>query len=164
MKRSASATWYGSLKDGRGELSSDSGVLSTTPYSFATRFENDRGTNPEELIGAAHAGCFSMALSMILGQHDVTPKRIDTSAEVMLDKVEEVLSYVEYFSGDLLRSLRHNIERALEADRLSFEDSAALLERFERGMASYTYLSSTSETSGSPSVPEKSGPEGGDAR
>jgi len=89
MTRSASATWYGSLKDGRGELSSDSGVLSTTPYSFATRFENDRGTNPEELIGAAHAGCFSMALSMILGQHDVTPKRIDTSAEVMLDKVEE---------------------------------------------------------------------------
>jgi len=89
MQRSASAIWYGSLQDGRGELSSGSGVLATTPYSFRTRFENEKGTNPEELIGAAHAGCFSMALSMILGQHGVTPKRIDTSATVTLDEVDE---------------------------------------------------------------------------
>jgi osmotically inducible protein OsmC len=88
MKRTASATWYGDLPNGRGEVSSDSGVLSSTPYSFATRFENEKGTNPEELIGAAHAGCFSMALSMILGQHGATPERIDTTASVSLDKVD----------------------------------------------------------------------------
>lgn len=89
MKRNASATWYGSLKNGRGELASDSGILSATPYSFGTRFENEKGTNPEELIGAAHAGCFSMALSMILGEHDVTPERIDTEATVSLEKVDD---------------------------------------------------------------------------
>ena len=89
MQRNASAVWYGSLKEGRGELSSDSGILSDTPYSFGTRFEDERGTNPEELIGAAHAGCFSMALSMILGEHDVTPERIDTEAAVTLEQVDD---------------------------------------------------------------------------
>jgi len=89
MQRKASAVWYGDLREGRGEVSSASGVLSGTPYSFGTRFEGEKGTNPEELIGAAHAGCFSMALSMILGEHGVTPKRIDTSATVTLDQVEE---------------------------------------------------------------------------
>lgn len=89
MKRNASATWYGDLPSGRGELSSDSGVLSSTPYSFGTRFENEKGTNPEELIGAAHAGCFSMALSGILGRGGVTPERIDTTARVSLDKVDD---------------------------------------------------------------------------
>jgi osmotically inducible protein OsmC len=88
MKRSASAQWKGSLENGNGTLSSDSGVLSTTPYSFNTRFKDEKGTNPEELVGAAHAGCFSMALSMILGQHDFTPERIDTKATVQLDEVE----------------------------------------------------------------------------
>lgn len=88
MKRNASAVWYGSLEEGRGELSSDSGILTDTPYSFGTRFEDEKGTNPEELIGAAHAGCFSMALSMILGEHGVTPERIDTKAEVTLEQVD----------------------------------------------------------------------------
>lgn len=88
MKRNASAVWYGSLREGRGEISSDSGILAETPYSFGTRFEEEKGTNPEELIGAAHAGCFSMALSMILGEHDVTPERIDTKAAVTLEQVE----------------------------------------------------------------------------
>jgi len=88
MKRNASATWYGSLQEGRGEISSDSGILADTPYSFGTRFEDQKGTNPEELIGAAHAGCFSMALSMILGEHDVTPERIDTKASVTLEQVD----------------------------------------------------------------------------
>ena len=67
MKRSATAVWKGGIKDGTGEISTQSGVLSNSPYGFKTRFENEPGTNPEELIGAAHAGCFSMALSMILG-------------------------------------------------------------------------------------------------
>lgn len=88
MQRSASATWYGGLKDGKGEVSTESGVLATTPYSFATRFEDEKGTNPEELIGAAHAGCFSMALSMILAEAGIESKRIDTEARVTLDPVD----------------------------------------------------------------------------
>jgi osmotically inducible protein OsmC len=89
MDRNASATWFGTLREGRGVLSSDSGVLSDTPYSFATRFENERGTNPEELIGAAHAGCFSMALSMILSEKGIEAERIDTQAEVSLEQVDD---------------------------------------------------------------------------
>lgn len=88
MKRHASATWWGTLKDGRGELTAESGVLSDTPYSFATRFENEKGTNPEELIGAAHAGCYSMALSGILARAGTPAERIDTKAEVTLEKVD----------------------------------------------------------------------------
>ena len=87
MKRNASAVWTGGLKEGRGIISSDSGVLSDTQYSFSTRFENGKGTNPEELIAAAHAGCFSMALSAQLGTMGLTPDRIATSATVSLDKV-----------------------------------------------------------------------------
>ena len=86
MERKASATWRGGLKDGKGIVSSASGVLSNTPYSFQTRFENQPGTNPEELIAAAHAGCFSMALSAQLGAAGMTPERIDTSAAVTLEK------------------------------------------------------------------------------
>jgi osmotically inducible protein OsmC len=87
MKRNASAVWTGGLKDGRGIISSDSGVLSDTQYSFSTRFENGKGTNPEELIASAHAGCFSMALSAQLGTMGLTPERIATTASVSLDKV-----------------------------------------------------------------------------
>jgi osmotically inducible protein OsmC len=86
MKRTASAVWNGSLKDGKGTISSESGVLSQTPYSFRTRFEEEKGTNPEELIAAAHAGCFSMALSMILGQAGMTHERIQTEAAVTLEQ------------------------------------------------------------------------------
>jgi osmotically inducible protein OsmC len=88
MKRSASAQWRGDLKKGKGDITTDSGVLSKSQYSFGTRFENGLGTNPEELIAAAHAGCFSMALSMILGKADLTAERIDTKATVSLDQVE----------------------------------------------------------------------------
>lgn len=88
MLRSAKATWWGSLAEGRGEIGTESGALADTPYSFKTRFENERGTNPEELIGAAHAGCFSMALSVILQKAGIESKRIDTEAKVQLDKVE----------------------------------------------------------------------------
>jgi lipoyl-dependent peroxiredoxin len=87
MKRNASAVWTGGLKDGKGTISSDSGVLADTQYSFSTRFENGKGTNPEELIAAAHAGCFSMALSAQLGTMGLTPEAIRTSAAVSLEKV-----------------------------------------------------------------------------
>jgi lipoyl-dependent peroxiredoxin len=86
MKRKASAIWSGSLKDGKGTISTESGVLSTTPYSFRTRFEAEKGTNPEELIGAAHAGCFSMALSMILGMAGMTADKIETEATITLEQ------------------------------------------------------------------------------
>ena len=88
MKRSASAEWTGGLKDGKGAISTDSTVLNNTQYSFGTRFENGVGTNPEELIAAAHAGCFSMALSAQLGQAGMTAQSIKTKATVTLDQVE----------------------------------------------------------------------------
>src|SRR5678816_2105660 len=87
MKRKGSAVWRGGLKDGKGVVSSDSGVLSNTPYSFSTRFEDAKGTNPEELIAAAHAGCFSMALSAQLGAANITPESVRTTAAVTLEKV-----------------------------------------------------------------------------
>lgn len=86
MDKSASAHWEGGLKNGKGTISSESGALNGNPYGFNTRFENEPGTNPEELLGAAHAGCFSMALSMLLGEEDYTPDNIDTKAVVTLDK------------------------------------------------------------------------------
>ena len=86
MKRNGSAVWKGGLKDGKGTVSTDSGVLSNTQYSFSTRFEDGKGTNPEELIAAAHAGCFSMALSAQLGEAGMTAESISTTATVNLEK------------------------------------------------------------------------------
>ena len=88
MKRNASAVWNGGLKDGKGTISTDSGVLANAQYSFSTRFENGIGTNPEELIAAAHAGCFSMALSGQLGQAGLTAESIRTTAAVSLEKTD----------------------------------------------------------------------------
>lgn len=88
MKKTASARWQGGIKDGQGSISSQSGVLNDTPYGFNTRFTDQPGTNPEELIGAAHAACFSMALSKELGDAGMTAERIYTKAEVTLDKVD----------------------------------------------------------------------------
>jgi osmotically inducible protein OsmC len=85
MKQKASAVWQGSLKEGQGTISTGSGALVAKPYSFRTRFEGEQGTNPEELIGAAHAGCFSMALSMILGLSGFTPDKIETTATITLE-------------------------------------------------------------------------------
>jgi osmotically inducible protein OsmC len=85
MDRSASAVWHGSLKDGKGTISTQSGTLKATQYSFAARFESGVGTNPEELIAAAHAGCFTMAFSAELGKAGFTPESIETSAVVTLD-------------------------------------------------------------------------------
>lgn len=88
MKRKSSAVWKGGLKDGKGTISTDSGVLSSTQYSFSTRFEQGVGTNPEELIAAAHAGCFSMALSGQLGNAGMIAENINTTATVSLDKTD----------------------------------------------------------------------------
>ena len=87
MKTQGSAVWQGGIKDGRGAISTKSGALSAYPYGFASRFEGKPGTNPEELIGAAHASCFSMALSLMLGQENLTADYIRTQAEITLDKV-----------------------------------------------------------------------------
>jgi len=88
MQRKASAVWKGGLKDGKGSLSAPGGVLNNTQYSFSTRFENAPGTNPEELIAAAHAGCFSMALSAQLGSGNLTPESISTTVTLSLDKLD----------------------------------------------------------------------------
>lgn len=95
MKRKASAVWQGGLKDGKGTISTDSGVLSKTQYSFGTRFEEGQGTNPEELIAAAHAGCFSMALSAQLGNAGITPDSINTTSTVTLEKQESGFAVTE---------------------------------------------------------------------
>ena len=88
MKRKATAEWKGDLKTGRGAVSTESGVLQGTAYSFATRFESGKGTNPEELIAAAHAGCFAMALSAELGKANLVPESLRVTATVSLDKGE----------------------------------------------------------------------------
>jgi osmotically inducible protein OsmC len=88
MQRKASAVWKGGLKDGKGTISAPGGVLNNTQYSFTTRFENAPGTNPEELIAAAHAGCFSMALSAQLGSANLTPDSISTTVTLSLDKLD----------------------------------------------------------------------------
>jgi osmotically inducible protein OsmC len=88
IKRSASAVWSGGLKDGKGQISTQSGALKETPYGFKTRFEDQPGTNPEELIGAAHAGCFTMALSGQLGEAGMTATRLETRATVSLEKAD----------------------------------------------------------------------------
>ena len=86
MKTYGSAAWSGGIKDGKGAISTHSGALKDYPYGFASRFEGKPGTNPEELIGAAHAGCFTMALSLILGEAKLTAEHMETRAEVTLDK------------------------------------------------------------------------------
>ena len=86
--RSASAGWTGGLKDGRGRISTQSGALADYPYGFSSRFEGVAGTNPEELLGAAHAGCFTMALSLILGEAGLTATSMETSAKVSLEQAD----------------------------------------------------------------------------
>jgi osmotically inducible protein OsmC len=88
LKRKGSAEWRGGLREGKGTVSTESGVLKEAQYSFGTRFENGIGTNPEELIAAAHAGCFSMALSAELGKANLTPESVRTTATVTLDKTD----------------------------------------------------------------------------
>jgi osmotically inducible protein OsmC len=95
MKRKASAEWQGDLKTGKGTVSTESGVLQGAAYSFTTRFEGAKGTNPEELVAAAHAGCFTMALSAELGKANLVPQRLRTTATVSLDKGDAGWSVTE---------------------------------------------------------------------
>ncbi len=89
IHRSGSAHWAGGIKDGKGEISTESGALAAYPYGFSSRFEGKAGSNPEELIGAAHAACFTMALSLILGEAGLKAESLETTAKVTLDKVED---------------------------------------------------------------------------
>jgi osmotically inducible protein OsmC len=116
MLRKASAEWKGGLKDGKGTVSTESGVLANSPYSFSTRFENAKGTNPEELVAAAHAGCFSMALSAELGKAGITPESIRTTAAVTLEKVGDGFSVT---SSDLDVTVR-----IPGGDRAAFQKAA----------------------------------------
>lgn len=95
MQRTANAEWKGGLKDGKGAISTASGVLSNSQYSFSTRFESGKGTNPEELIAAAHAGCFSMALSAELGKASITPASIETKCTVTFEKTDSGFTVTE---------------------------------------------------------------------
>ena len=116
MQRKASAVWKGGLKDGKGTISGTSAVLSNAPYSFATRFENSPGTNPEELIAAAHAACFSMALSAQLGAANLTPESINTTASLSLEKLD---------SGWTITAVHLDVVgRVPKADAAAFEKAA----------------------------------------
>ncbi|MGH8801669.1 MAG: OsmC family protein, partial [Casimicrobiaceae bacterium] len=118
MKRNASAVWQGSIKTGKGTMSTESGVLSNAPYSFGTRFENEKGTNPEELIGAAHAGCFAMAFSLVLSEAGLTPERVATTAAVTIDKVADgfaITSVHLTLRAKIPGATRDAFERAAEA-------------------------------------------------
>ena len=117
MKKSASAVWKGDLKTGKGTISTQSGALKEQPYGFNTRFEDAPGTNPEELIGAAHAGCFSMALSNVLGEAGLVADRISTSAVVTLDKSDD---------GFSITAVHLTVEAVIpNADDKAFQEAAA---------------------------------------
>lgn len=116
MKRTASAVWSGGLKDGKGSISTQSGILDNTQYGFSARFESGAGTNPEELIAAAHAGCFTMALSAQLGEAGITAQRLQTTATVTLDKVED---------GFAITAIHLDLTAKIPgADRAAFEEAA----------------------------------------
>lgn len=116
MERTASAVWKGGLKDGKGEFSSRSGVFSHLPYSFTSRFENAAGTNPEELIAAAHAACFSMALSAQLGAAGFTPEAINTTARLTMEKQD---------SGWAITAIHLEVSgRVPKADAAAFQKAA----------------------------------------
>lgn len=116
MKTQGSAVWQGGIKDGRGAISTKSGALAEYPYGFASRFEGKPGTNPEELIGAAHAGCFTMALSLILGEAGLTAEKMETTADVTLDKVAD---------GYAITKVHLTLKAKIPgADRAKFEELA----------------------------------------
>jgi osmotically inducible protein OsmC len=121
MQRTGSAHWSGGLKDGKGTVSTQSGVLSQTQYSFSTRFENGVGTNPEELIAAAHAGCFTMALSAQLGEAGMKADSIDTTATVTLEKTD---------AGFAITARHLDVKARIPgADKAKFEQAAQNAEK-----------------------------------
>ena len=116
IKRHGSAAWQGGIKDGKGTISTESGALSAYPYGFASRFEGQKGSNPEELIGAAHAACFTMALSLILGEAKLTAEHMETSAEVSLEQVD---------GGYAITAIKLNLKAKVPgATQASFEELA----------------------------------------
>jgi osmotically inducible protein OsmC len=116
INRKASAEWHGSLKEGKGTVSTHSGVLKNAQYSFGTRFENGAGTNPEELIAAAHAGCFSMAFSAQLGNAGMTPESIETTASLTMEKLD---------AGFTITAIHLNTTAKIPgADKAKFETAA----------------------------------------
>lgn len=118
INRQGSAQWQGGIKDGRGVLSTGSGALKNYPYGFASRFEGVAGTNPEELLAAAHAGCFTMALSLILGEAKLTAERMETSATVTLEQVE---------GGYAITAVHLKLEATVPgADQATFEKLAGM--------------------------------------
>ena len=118
MKKKAWAVWNGSIKDGGGSISTETGVLKEAPYGFKARFEEGPGTNPEELIGAAHAGCFSMAFSLMLGEAGFKPERIETHAEITLEKLGD---------GFTITASHLNVRaRVPGLDQKTFDELAAL--------------------------------------
>ena len=117
IKRHGSAAWQGGIKDGKGNISTESGALKAYPYGFASRFEAQRGSNPEELIAAAHASCFTMALSLILGEAKLTAEQMDTTAEVTLESVE---------GGFAITAVHLSLKAKVPgADQATFESLAA---------------------------------------
>ena len=117
MERRATAVWQGDLRHGQGTLTTESKVLSNTPYSYSTRFEGSPGTNPEELLGAAHAGCFTMALTHLLGEAGIKAERIETKATVTLEKQD---------AGFTITHVHLDVAvRAPGADRAKTDDAAA---------------------------------------
>ena len=117
MQRKAGAVWKGGLKDGKGTVTTASGVLTSTPYSFSTRFEEGKGTNPEELIAAAHAGCFSMALSAELGKANIKPESISTEATLTMEKLE---------AGFTITKIHLDVSAKIpNADKAAFDKAAA---------------------------------------
>jgi osmotically inducible protein OsmC len=121
MQRTASAHWSGGLKDGKGTVSTQSGVLSQAQYSFSTRFENGIGTNPEELIAAAHAGCFTMALSAELGKAGMTAQSLDTKATLTLDKTD---------AGFTITTVHLDVKAKIPgADKAKFDEAAQAAEK-----------------------------------
>jgi osmotically inducible protein OsmC len=121
MERKGSAVWKGGLKDGKGTVSTASGILSSTPYNFAQRFENTPGTNPEELIGAAHAACFSMALSGQLGAAQLTADSIETTSTITIEKLD---------GGFTITSAHLDVKaRVPKADQAAFTKAAEAAEK-----------------------------------
>lgn len=128
MQRTASAAWSGGLKDGKGKISTQSGLLADSQYSFGTRFENGKGTNPEELIAAAHAGCFTMALSAQLGTMNFTPQSLRTTATLTLEKLEagwtiskihlDVKGQIEGISAEAFQSAASSAEKNCPVSRV----------------------------------------------
>jgi osmotically inducible protein OsmC len=117
IKRKGSASWRGGIKDGKGTISTESGALAAYPYGFGSRFEGQKGSNPEELIAAAHASCFTMALSLILGEAKLTAEQMDTSAEVTLEQVPD---------GFAITAIHLTLKAKVPgADQATFEQLAA---------------------------------------